>query len=210
MCGEKKSVCMALFVNLGSPPRVRGKALRELFAPARLGITPACAGKRLISWQTTARAGDHPRVCGEKLGAVICIPPFLGSPPRVRGKAPLTATQTGRSRITPACAGKRTMRAASRSTTWDHPRVCGEKLRTTTRRRRRQGSPPRVRGKVADADDAGTVTGITPACAGKSDNSSGVLPLYRDHPRVCGEKTSPRWLHPPGGGSPPRVRGKAH
>ena len=49
---------------------------------------------------------------------------------------------------------------------------------------------------------------ITPACAGKSCNLSGVLCQFRDHPRVCGEK------HPQFGtlcftmGSPPRVRGK--
>ena len=30
---------------------------------------------------------------------------------------------------------------------------------------------------------------ITPACAGKSRISPGFLLSYRDHPRVCGEKT---------------------
>ena len=32
-------------------------------------------------------------------------------------------------------------------------------------------------------------TGITPAYAGKSMYSTIFIPLYKDHPRVCGEKT---------------------
>ena len=66
VCGEKLSLQTRLHRCLGSPPRVRGKEAHQHKRQRAHRITPACAGKRLISWQTTARAGDHPRVCGEK------------------------------------------------------------------------------------------------------------------------------------------------
>ena len=49
---------------------------------------------------------------------------------------------------------------------------------------------------------------ITPACAGKSLALSTTAAGVRDHPRMCGEKTSCSggfWM---GWGSPPHVRGK--
>ena len=52
------------------------------------------------------------------------------------------------------------------------------------------------------------MTGITPACAGKSGCSWAMYWRRWDHPRVCGEKilTELRDLYYPG--SPPRIRGK--
>ena len=51
-------------------------------------------------------------------------------------------------------------------------------------------------------------TGITPACAGRSDVVLGGFVAGEDHPRVCGEK--PATLKPSSvtWGSPPRVRGE--
>ena len=71
------------------------------------------------------------------------------------------------------------------------------------------GSPPRVRGKVSRYDAFRLHAGITPACAGKSENGGENVATLQDHPRVCGEKRSVRVHHQGGGGSPPRVRGKA-
>ena len=51
---------------------------------------------------------------------------------------------------------------------------------------------------------------ITPACAGKRCSVGGHFVLIRDHPRVCGEKSSCLLYRPCGRGSPPRVRGKAN
>ena len=70
----------------GSPPRVRGKAPGQLPPVDKAGITPACAGKSCMNNYTTPRAGDHPRVCGEKLLGEINYRDVWGSPPRVRGK----------------------------------------------------------------------------------------------------------------------------
>ena len=66
-----------------------------------------------------------------------------------------------------------------------------------------------MRGKAVEMKLAGTVHGITPACAGKSDpcNRSGAH--RRDHPRMCGEKNQNLEWADSVLGSPPRVQGKA-
>ncbi len=51
---------------------------------------------------------------------------------------------------------------------WDHPRVCGEKGIARDVVTQREGSPPRVRGKVLLLTGANLRHRITPACAGKS------------------------------------------
>ena len=53
---------------------------------------------------------------------------MVGSPPRVRGKVLYDMVATGLLGITPACAGKSSVRAVNSRLLWDHPRVCGEKL----------------------------------------------------------------------------------
>ena len=67
--GEKGSTSIVLPMTLGSPPRRRGKDLKEEINSLRIRITPAWAGKRsgLQGWQSPA--GDHPRMGGEKGGA---------------------------------------------------------------------------------------------------------------------------------------------
>ena len=69
-------------------------------------------------------------------------------------------------------------------------------------------SPPRMRGKDGVNDSAQAVTGITPACAGKSTTSHILNFTSQDHPRVCGEKHGQTAKSRLIQGSPPRVRGK--
>ena len=90
----------------------------------------------------------------------------------------------------------------------DHPRVCGEKDPVFPGLLLHLGSPPRVRGKEFWGCCCAGCHRITPACAGKSCNLSGVLCQFRDHPRVCGEKSGKLSLAHRSKGSPPRVRGK--
>ena len=151
----------------GSPPRVRGKARSCPSVKESCGITPACAGKRRPLAQQSARSGDHPRVCGEKL---INSPPLkfaVGSPPRVRGKALKQSTMVLDIGITPACAGKRARSSRFRYALRDHPRVCGEKQSAYPPEPKCRGSPPRVRGKDSHQMVSGGIERITPACAGK-------------------------------------------
>ena len=65
-CGEKPVCIHSLTTKAGSPPRVRGKALRGDGERSGQGITPAGAGKSLSFVIFCGSSWDHPRGCGEK------------------------------------------------------------------------------------------------------------------------------------------------
>ena len=70
------------------------------------------------------------------------------------------------------------------------------------------GSPPRMRGKECLLGSAPNPFGITPAYAGKRYDFYSICYRRWDHPRVCGEKSSPILDCKSPVGSPPRMRGK--
>jgi len=168
MCGEKLSAVFTSCINLGSPPRVRGKGVPCSARRLGRGITPARAGKSKWHYSKSSCAGDHPRVCGEKCTNVCRRTHHKGSPPRVRGKANVANPAFNVARITPACAGK-----------------SQNGLKKTADDR---GSPPRVRGKGWTCRGHRNRHRITPACAGKRPRMAATFSLAWDHPRVCGEK----------------------
>ena len=86
--------------------------------------------------------------------------------------------------------------------------MCGEKPTCLVMPMGLLGSPPRVRGKVELHHQDQTHVGITPACAGKSDDKFQHEIPIQDHPRVCGEKLPRKYPNLWEDGSPPRVRGK--
>ena len=110
--------------------------------------------------------------------------------------------------ITPACAGKRTIRAAYSKAARDHPRMRGEKGGCSRYGTSSAGSPPHARGKGAGARRGRPARGITPACAGKSSSLLSVDLGRRDHPRMRGEKYVVVSYHVLYLGSPPHARGK--
>ena len=170
VCGEKISGTTLITTQQGSPPRMRGKApsLRERLHWHR--ITPAYAGKSGISPGFLLSYRDHPRVCGEKESVNDGTAIRAGSPPRMRGKARSCQANTSVTRITPAYAGKsRRVREPDTQTA---------------------GSPPRMRGKVPTFHPPSGAVGITPAYAGKRRLCVVAAHLGRDHPRVCGEKST--------------------
>ena len=71
-----------------------------------------------------------------------------------------------------------------------------------------QGSPPRVREKLAKIAPLSVNGGITPACAGKTELRLSVASWAEDHPRVCGKNKFQRSDISFRLGSPPRVREK--
>ena len=167
MCGEKRKSFSDSPGGLGSPPRVRGKGLISGVTSRRVGITPACAGKRSSFQPKSACTRDHPRVCGEKNRGNYLKEEKMGSPPRVRGKATGICRMSPPVGITPACAGKSTKQEKHRDKAKDHPRVCGEKFTLKCGPTCSLGSPPRVRGKGSYLRYARPRRRITPACAGK-------------------------------------------
>ena len=168
MRGEKAVEAILRGIKYGSPPRARGKVRRHVGLCARVGITPACAGKRHDCARTACVYRDHPRVRGEKSSDFICSDPVGGSPPRARGKGFPHGVRGYKMGITPACAGKREAVCGRRKSKKDHPRVRGEKRLSTNAESRNGGSPPRARGKDPESAPADWIQRITPACAGKS------------------------------------------
>ena len=168
MCGEKSFGCAFSNAVTGSPPHVRGKAAIPARRVPADRITPACAGKSVITHDLAALCEDHPRMCGEK---VIVWPSGLftvGSPPHVRGKVRRWWVRCRCVRdhprmcgekivhalgyrllqgITPACAGKRQSPSCTTMVNGDHPRMCGEKYLERKAAEAQRGSPPHVRGK---------------------------------------------------------------
>ena len=126
----------------------------------------------------------------------------------MRGKGSFVLLLGELIRITPACAGKRSLLPLLRCCLLDHPRMCGEKVAFDRNLPHTRGSPPHVRGK----DDEGRLklrhVGITPAYAGKSHSATPCSPAVWDHPRVCGEKAVFDMCSCHSLGSPPRMRGK--
>ena len=86
VCGEKAATFRAVWVPRGSPPRMRGKDAGCLVHHEKHRITPAYARKRAAASFHPGTIQDHPRVCGEKLDALVMAVFFAGSPPRMRGK----------------------------------------------------------------------------------------------------------------------------
>ena len=156
-------------------------------------LTVLHAGKRTLQSSLFTPFRDHPRVCGEKFDNPKIDNSQLGSPPRMRGKAPFPSGAFSKGGITPAYAGKRISVPSIQSGAGDHPRVCGEKLTFGLGSSIRTGSPPRMRGKAAGFGLFLDVPGITPAYAGKS-----LLDIFifdagiRITPAYAGKRPSPR------------------
>ena len=84
--GEKNAFVQPKPFALGSPPLARGKGNFIKGITGRVGITPACAGKRIQMMFTKLLKRDHPRLRGEKLFTPKYGPLKQGSPPLARGK----------------------------------------------------------------------------------------------------------------------------
>ena len=168
-------------------------------------------------------------MCGEKHNRSYQQGLERGLPPHVRGKEAQEEWVEQVPRITPACAGKSVSWYVMTSSTWDHPRVCGEKLTIGTgasgvggitprmcgekpssffMSMRSAGSPPRMRGKGHRMPINVNQVRITPACAGKRLLAGQAYDPGKDHPRMCGEKPNSTRGYPFVSGSPPHVRGK--
>lgn len=141
-CGEKYMATLGNRPDLGSPPRARGKAIQIMPSGSIVRITPACAGKGGRLYRCIRRPRDHPRVRGEK-GVISSWPSrWVGSSPRMQGKANDSVTLTEGTRITPACARKRSENRRKAYQSFYHSRVCEEKIEVRNANSLFEGSPP--------------------------------------------------------------------
>ena len=65
VCGEDLKNATSTSLRIGSPPRVRGRLLFDLYSLPLSRFTPACAGKTARIAAFNAPSSVHPRVCGE-------------------------------------------------------------------------------------------------------------------------------------------------
>ena len=109
--------------------------------------------------------------------------------------------------IIPADAG------STKTLTWaswppkDHPRRCGEHRSERGLWLARHGSSPQMRGAPHLGADETIRPGIIPADAGSTWNRRRSRTLNQDHPRRCGEHTTPLISDPVAVGSSPQMRG---
>ncbi len=149
---------------------MRGKEVDGNQRSLAYRITPAYAEKRKACQQSCTDRQDHPRLCGEKQRGDVVRAVQPGSPPPMRGKAPLMTKIF--------LAGE------------DHPRLCGEKFSIKSTKSNCPGSPPPMRGKETSLSDLSQLFRITPAYAGKSQRIWLQGAGSQDHPRLCGEKST--------------------
>ena len=189
---------------------MRGKAACVATLLICKRITPAYAGKRMLTSLIASARRDHPRLCGEKRISTLVMLPSAGSPPPMRGKGVVGTAYQKSTGITPAYAGKSFAKTIRVPQSRDHPRLCGEKCRLYAMQTAGTGSPPPMRGKELTFGRSAPRSRITPAYAGKRRRKSELPETLQDHPRLCGEKfylLTPELVHE---GSPPPMRGKAH
>ena len=144
--GEQSTQVETDRLYLESSPRVRGAAILVNVSSIFSGIIPARAGSSLSAAESSRRARDHPRVCGEQCAAVCAVPSGWGSSPRVRGAGIRAVINEDGYGIIPACARSSLSSPRSTPETRDHPRVCGEQLFEPCFGVLGVGSSPRVRG----------------------------------------------------------------
>ncbi len=109
-------------------------------------------------------------MCGDHEYITLIDEKTKGSPPHVRGplQYPMQPFQvTG---ITPACAGTTLFPIEPIIILLDHPRMCGDHIFDSVSEAGREGSPPHVRGPQNTLMASILGDGITPACAGTTQN----------------------------------------
>ena len=205
----KTSKIEHISLSVQDHPRGCGENRTEFATGAvRDRITPADAGKTAVKPPLILGIGDHPRGCGENVHPANSCTSTRGSPPRMRGKLGQCGRSVADAGITPADAGKTSMKYCRWKEEQDHPRGCGENYLAAFQAVREQGSPPRMRGKLCRLHVGTLAHRITPADAGKTTCSVYICAGEKDHPRGCGENQRVRPFPRRLGGSPPRMRGK--
>ena len=130
-----------------------------------------------------------------------------GSSPRVRGADQRLAGQAPGEGIIPAHAGSSFWLGGVPDRGRDHPRACGEQVRSHSTNSGSEGSSPRMRGAVVLALVQRVAHGIIPAHAGSSGCSRRRSGRCWDHPRACGEQSMSVFIPSIRVGSSPRMRG---
>ena len=126
----------------------------------------------------------------------------------MRGKLIVSVAFCFTCRIIPAHAGQTQLRTPRYAPLSDHPRACGANARGRAWRHVRQGSSPRMRGKLGAGNTVPAHLRIIPAHAGQTPAVPRVNRTWPDHPRACGANYHAELCFDLRCGSSPRMRGK--
>ena len=129
----------------------------------------------------------HPRSRGEIIPTVVGRFGLWGSPPLARGNHYLGDPNRYPERFTPARAGKSDAVSRRRHAERVHPRSRGEIVFLRPFDNPSIGSPPLARGNPLMGGLRPSISGFTPARAGKSRNGLKREKVSRVHPRSRGE-----------------------
>ena len=131
-------------------------------------IIPAYAGNTFFPARAFFSRKDHPRVCGEHAHKMVYFIPSAGSSPRMRGTLQRVAVIAEPRGIIPAYAGNTNSAVSKKKWTKDHPRVCGEHIKSSSVLNIFKGSSPRMRGTPCHVPSDNYVIRIIPAYAGNT------------------------------------------
>ena len=191
----------------GSSPRMRGARFQFAEFDSTWRIIPADAGSTRQPLPHMFCRKDHPRGCGEHLKSAGAGIVDLGSSPRMRGAPLLDKANAAVCGIIPADAGSTCRTVCWPRGLWDHPRGCGEHLKSQSSMSAMAGSSPRMRG-AHRADLAPRILhGIIPADAGSTVLQCDYAESVVDHPRGCGEHYTNLYTGSQIQGSSPPMRG---
>ena len=130
VCGEHEQGGADLVVIIGSSPRMRGTRHRRPDRRVQPGIIPAYAGNTSTGINHIIPIRDHPRVCGEHRQGPVRRRSEAGSSPRMRGTRYTQNVWQRPDGIIPAYAGNTLLPWQSWHGYGDHPRVCGEHIKS--------------------------------------------------------------------------------
>ena len=186
-CGEHPDLTLEIRGRWGSSPQVRGTSGRKRTEQWAEGLIPAGAGNMELISMALARAGAHPRRCGEHRRMPCGHAPTMGSSPQVRGTSAGCRSRASGQGLVPAGAGNICYEIRHGAPSRAHPRRCGEHSLYLEGTAVTAGSSPQVRG-TSTAATAGGQPG-------------------RAHPRRCGEHYPVGTVGRALKGSSPQVRG---
>ena len=167
-CGEHPEWSTSTDTELGSSPRLRGTLVHCCGGEHNLGIIPALAGNTCRTSWAGQTCRDHPRACGERVGASAYDCRLTGSSPRLRGTHFAKMVADFLTGIIPALAGNTLRKPSRRSSKRDHPRACGEHGSHGLLVLVLGGSSPRLRGTLPCTVSVWGIFGIIPALAGNT------------------------------------------
>ena len=171
-------------------------------------LIPAHAGKTQPAHVRATSLRAHPRSRGENFGDTVRMLCSAGSSPLTRGKRGAGITNTSRSGLIPAHAGKTTRTTGATPSGWAHPRSRGENHISQIWAARKAGSSPLTRGKPRKDRAMSTAIGLIPAHAGKTCEWIVRCSDPGAHPRSRGENNLMNVAVSSMSGSSPLTRGK--